>query len=426
MFASAPPEGAPHRPPRTVRPDAIPLLAAPGVELPGPEGLEGFWARVRETGTPLIAPDPQGSPDHAAVTFLWRGTEATRAVQVMPNKLGDPRLPEGNLMECVPGTDVWHWTLRLRRDWRGTYDFHVDEGDGPEADGPGYWQWLRTRRRADPHNSRRMPRRWGGEPVSWAEIRESRSASDWEPRTGVPRGTVTEHAVPSERLGEDRRIWLYEPPAPADGGRHSELPVLVLLDGEHWQPSLGLAGLLDNLVADGRIPPTAAIFVDSVDSGSRWRDLACRPDHAAFLADELLPWAARRLPLTDDPARTVIAGQSLGGLSATYTALTAPHRFGNALVQSASYWWPDGPEPEWLTGRIAAAPRRPVRLRLSFGEQEWVALPAARRLRDALEAAGYDCEYREFNGGHDYLWWRTEMADGLVRLLGSENPTRVP
>lgn len=419
MFASAPPEGAPLHPPRTARPDALPFLAAPGFELPGPEGVDAFWVRVRGRGTPLVAPDPQGSPDHAAVTFLWRGTEATRAVQVMPNKLGDPRRPEGNLMERVPGTDVWHGTLRLRRDWRGTYDFHVDEGGGPGADGPEYWQWLRTRRRSDPFNSRRMPRRWGGEPVSWAEVRESRSDSDWEPRSGVPRGTVTEHTVPSEHLREDRRVWLYEPPAPAGGGGHHELPVLVLLDGEHWQPLLGLANLLDNLVADGRIPPMAAILVDSVDQGARWRDLACRPAHADFLAEELLPWAARRLPLTEDPARTVIAGQSLGGLSATYTALANPHRFGNALVQSASYWWPDGPEPEWLTGRIAAAPRRPVRFRLSFGEQEWVALPAARRLRAVLAEAGYDCEYREFNGGHDYLWWRTEMADGLIRLLGS-------
>ncbi|WP_328718446.1 enterochelin esterase [Streptomyces sp. NBC_00247] len=417
MFASAPPEGAPLRPPRTARPDAVPFLAAPAVDLPEPDEVEEFWDRVRERGTPLVAPDPQGSPDHAAVTFLWRGTASTRAVQVMPNKLGDPRAPEGNLMERLPGTDLWHRTFRLRHDWRGTYDFHVDEGEGPEAGGPGYWQWLRTRRRSDPFNSRLLPRRWGGEPVSWAEIGESRAPSDWEPRSGVPRGTVTECGVPSEHLGEERRVWLYEPAAAAGGGSHDELPVLVLLDGEHWQP-LGLANLLDNLVADGRVPPMVAILVDSADSTSRWRDLACRPAHASFLTDELLPWAARLLPLTKDPARTVIAGQSLGGLSATYTALTAPHRFGNALVQSASYWWPDGPEPEWLTGRIAAASPRPVRFRLSFGEQEWVALPAARRLRDVLEEAGYDYHYREFNGGHDYLWWRAEMADGLTALLG--------
>jgi enterochelin esterase family protein len=219
--------------------------------------------------------------------------------------------------------------------------------------------------------------------------------------------------VASERLGGHRRVWLYTPP-----GASGELPVLVLFDGEHWQPRLGLAHLLDNLIADGRIPPLAAVLPDSVDGDTRWAELTCRPEFVAFLTDELLPWAASRVPLTGDPARTVVAGQSLGGLSAAFAALSAPHRFGNVLVQSGSFWWPDGPEREWLTGRIAQVPRLPVRFWLSFGEQEWVLLPAARRLRDTLAAVGYDdAVYREFNGGHDYLCWRTELADGLAGLL---------
>ena len=424
MIPTAPPEGAPHHPPRLPRPHPVPRLAEPAVPLPGPAGVEEFWAGVRRRGTPLIAPDPQGSPAHRAVTFLWRGTPATRAVQVLPNKLADPRSPEDNLMTRAPGTDIWHWTVRLRCDWRGTYDFGVDEGDGPAPGDPDYWPWLRTRRRHDPHNPATLPRRWGGEPLSRAELTTPPAEFPWRRRAGVPHGTVTEHTVPSRHLATARRVWLYAPPATAlravpPGG----LPLLVLLDGDHWQPRLDVAGLLDNLVADGRIPPLAAVLPDAVDAGTRWRELTCRPWFAAFLTDELLPWAARMLPVTDDPYRTVIAGQSLGGLTAAYTALEAPHRFGNVLAQSGSFWWPEGPSPEWLTSRIADGPRLPVRFRLSFGLQEWVALPAARRLRDTLAAAGYtDAVYREFNGGHDYLCWRTELADGLAALLaGTEH-----
>lgn len=415
MLVSVPPEGAPRHPPRLARPDLLPRLAEPGCALPAPEGVEAFWADVRRRGTPLVGPDPRGRADHRAVTFLWRGSPATRAVQVLPNKLGDPRDPGGNLMEHVPGTDVWHWTLRLRDDWRGTYDVFVDEGGGPEPATPAYWQWLRTRRRSDPFNARALPRRWGGGPVPYAELPAAPTSADWEPRPEVARGRVAEHKVPSAHLGGRRSVWLYEPP----GARESaDLPVLVLLDGEHWQPRLGLAHLLDNLIADGRLPPLAAVLPDSVDAGTRWAELTCRPEYVAFLTEELLPWAAGRLPLTGDPARTVIAGQSLGGLTAAYAALRAPHRFGNVLAQSGSFWWPDGPEPEWLTARVADTPRLPVRFRLSFGEQEWVALPAARRLRAALAAAGYDdAVHREFNGGHDYLCWRTELADGLLDLL---------
>lgn len=424
MIMSVPPQDAPRRPPRTARPDEVPRLREPGCRLPEPgESTEEFWAAVRSTGTPLVSPDPQGSADHRAVTFLWRGTHATRAVQVLPNKIGDPRAPEGNLMERVPGTDVWHWSLRLRHDWRGTYDFYVDEGDAPRFATAGYWQWLRDQRRHDPLNSRTLPRRWSGGPVSYAELPAAPDGQDWQPRPAVPRGRVTAHEVPAGKLGGGtRRVWLYEPPPHP---RHSaELPVLVLLDGEHWQPHLGLGHLLDNLIADGRIPPLVALLPDSVDADTRWSDMTCRPEFAAFLADELLPWAASRLPVTDDPARTVVAGQSLGGLCAAHAALSVPGRFGAVLAQSGSFWWPDGPQAQWLTDRIEAAPRLPVRFRLSFGEQEWVALPAARRLREVLAAAGYDdASYQEFNGGHDYLCWRTELADGLVDLLGPAAPT---
>jgi enterochelin esterase family protein len=416
MITSVPPRDAPHHPPRLARPGALPRLAEPAHPLPAPGATEEFWADVRRRGTPLVGPDPWGEADHRAVTFLWRGTPATRAVQVLPNKLGDPRHPEGNLMEHLPGTDVWHLTLRLREDWRGTYELHVDEGDGPGPGTPEYWARMRTRRRTDPYNTRTLPRRWGGPAVPYAELPAAPRAVDWEPRDGVARGTVTEHTLTSTRLGGPRRVWLYAPPAGT--AKQGPLPVLVQFDGEHWGPRLGLAHLLDNLIADGRVPPLAAVLPESVDAATRWAELSCRPEYVGFLTDELLPWAAGRLPLTDDPARTVVSGQSLGGLTAAYAALSAPHRFGNALVQSGSFWWPAGPEPEWLTARIAETPRLPVRFRLSFGEQEWVALPAARRLRAALAAAGYDdATYREFNGGHDYLCWRTELADGLVELL---------
>ncbi|OON79641.1 enterochelin esterase [Streptomyces tsukubensis] len=427
MSPSAPPEGAPQHPPRLARPYPLPRVRTPDQALPGPAGTEEFWAGVREHGNPLVTPDPDGEADHAAVTYLWRGAPGTRAVQVMPNKLADPRSPEAGLMEHLPGTDVWHWTVRLRDDWRGTYDLCVDDGSGPESGDPDYWRWLRGRRQSDPFNPRTLPRRWGGTPIPYTRLPAAPSAADWEPRDDIPHGTVSEHRVPSDHLGADRRVWLYRPPADPEaetgtaagaGPEAEELPLLVLLDGEHWQPGLGVADLLDNLMADGRLPRLAAVLPESVDASTRWAELTCRPEYVGFLTRELLPWAEGVLPITVDPARTVIAGQSLGGLTAAYAAYAAPGRFGNVLAQSGSFWWPDGPDAEWLTRALADSPRLPVRFWLSFGEQEWVALPAAGRLRDTLAAAGYDdAVYREFNGGHDYLCWRTELADGLVELL---------
>lgn len=418
MPLTAPPDGTTRRPPRIARPQ--PVERADSAWAVRHAGGGDFWGAVRTAGgAPIVGPDPDGDADHRVVTFLWRGTDATRAVLVLPNKIVDPRDMARNLMERVPGTDIWHWSVRMRADWRATYSLCVDEGGGPEAEGE-YWAWLRGQQRTDPLNPRALARRWGGDPVSYVELPHAPAGDDWQRRDGVARGTVSTHTVRSELLGNERQVHLYEPP-----GGGSDLPVLVLMDGEMWQPGLDVAALLDNLIADGSIPPLAALLPESLDADQRWTELACNERFVGFLKTELLPWAGARLSLTRDPARTVVAGQSLGGLTAAYAAVTAPGRFGRVLAQSGSFWWPDGPDlerSEWLTGRIAASEKLPVRFWLSAGEQEWVALPAMRRLCATLREKGYDdAVYREFNGGHDYLCWRTELADGLVGLLGAES-----
>ncbi|WP_459248980.1 enterochelin esterase [Streptomyces youssoufiensis] len=434
------PTDAPRRPPRVPRPAPVPRVASPRVaeldrrrrrrDAAATNAVPDFWREVEAAGTPLVEPDPRGDPEHAVVTFLWRGTPATRSVLVLPNKVIDPRAPEHNLMERLPDSDVWHWSIRMRRDWQATYALCVDEGAPLSPSDPGYLAWLRGQGRPDPRNPHTLPRRWGGPPQSVVRLPAAPPDTAWQRRADVPRGTVSRHTVGCAGLGNERRVWVYEPARAAadDGpgtGTHPEaeagLPVLVLFDGEMWQPELGVATLLDNLIADGRVPPLVALLPESLDSDTRWAELACNDRFVDFLTDDLLPWATERWPLTTDPTRTVLAGQSLGGLMATYAAVRAPHRFGNALSQSGSFWWPDGPAAQWLTSLVEAtpaAPDHPVRCWLSAGEQEWVLLPANRRLPDVLRAQGYAAEYREFNGGHDYLCWRTELADGLTALLG--------
>ncbi|MEU8349349.1 enterochelin esterase domain-containing protein, partial [Streptomyces sp. NPDC048845] len=302
MALPAPPTGAPRRPPRVPRPEPVPRARSPRLAAlaAAPGGAADFWRTVGAEGTPLVEPDPDGDPAYAVVTFLWRGGDGTRAVLVLPNKVMDPRDPAGNLCERIPGTDVWHWSVRMRRDWRATYALCVDAadgpdaGDGPDGDRPGpaagaaYWTWLRGRPRPDPLNARRFPRRWGGAPLSVVELPDAPGAAGWTPRTAVPAGTVSRHTLPGAALGGGRTVWAYEPPGAA-GAR--ELPVLVLFDGEMWQPGLSVSVLLDNLIADGRIPPVLALLPESADSDTRWSELACGEAFTDFLEHELLPWA---------------------------------------------------------------------------------------------------------------------------------------
>ncbi len=156
------------------------------------------------------------------------------------------------------------------------------------------------------------------------------------------------------------------------------------------------------------------------------------------MTQELPPWARQSYHLTTDPARTVVAGASLGGLAAALAALRHPEVFGNVLSQSGSFYWGpetgpfywgpnDGVEFEWLTRQFVTSPRLPLRFYLEVGllerDPRGVNGPsmvlANRHFRDVLQAKGYAVHYAEFNGGHECLCWQGTLDDGLLFLMGN-------
>ncbi|MEV6973101.1 enterochelin esterase [Kitasatospora sp. NPDC093806] len=392
-----------------------------------------FWARVATEGAPLVDPDPD-DPAYRLVTFVLRDGTAGDAtagdavadeagpydgVLALVHTVTDKDRHAGDLtphlMERRPGG--WSRTYRLRADHRASYQLYPVRGAVP---GTARADWLRVLdgARPDPldHGTAagpRLPARDGRHPSSVLALPDAPAQPHAGRRPDVPRGRT----VPAEVAG--RRVDVHLPAGHrADDGPY---PVLVLLDGEMWGEVLSVGDTLDNLTAEGLIPPTVALLVHTMGPG-RPDDLSCNPDFVDLLADRVLPWASARFRTTADPARTVIAGQSAGGLTAAFAAFRRPARFGNALSQSGSFWWPDGTEfdagSEWLTRQFAGQERRTARFYVEVGLQEWMLLPQNRHLRDVLTARGYDLAYREFNGGHDYACWRGGLADGLVHLLG--------
>ncbi|MEU6104588.1 enterochelin esterase [Streptomyces flaveolus] len=421
------------RPVRVTGPRVARLLEeADGADDPRREALTtAFWSEAERLGTPLVE-ELDGEPGHRAVTFLWRGHRATRQVLLFGNRITDRGRLAGSLLERVPGTDVWHLGLRLRADHRGSYRLAADiSPKEPPTDPAALQQRLRSlsaHAAADPLNHRRIATRWQPADSSVFALPDA-PPQPWAGRRGtVPAGRVERHRVPGAAPVGYRDAWVYLPPGHGRAAG-APLPVVVLCDGDMWFGRLGLGGTLDALIADGALPPLAVVAPDAVDRRTRWRDLGGREPFVAFLADELLPWAAGRWPLTTDPRRTVVAGQSLGGVSALYAGLLRPDRFGNVLAQSASLWWrpglppPSGPKPPvygtpWLVGRCTAGPARSLRVHLDVGLHEGSMTDHSRALHDALRTCGHHVTYDEFNGGHDYACWHGALADGLVRLLG--------
>lgn len=100
-----------------------------------------------------------------------------------------------------------------------------------------------------------------------------------------------------------------------------------------WSP-------LAALTREGRLPPAVYLLIDAIDNQRRGVELPCHRDFWLAVQEELLPLVHGYAPFNDRPDRTVVAGQSFGGLAAMFAALNWPQRFGCVLSQSGSYWWP--------------------------------------------------------------------------------------
>ncbi|MFE2043709.1 alpha/beta hydrolase-fold protein [Streptomyces sp. NPDC059477] len=420
------------RPVRATGPRIARLVAElPAADDAGRAALTAaFWSEVEGVGTPLVE-EAAGAPEHRVVTFLWRGHRATRQVLLCGNRLVDREQLAGALLERVPGTDVWHLGLRLRADHRGSYRLAADiSAKEPPTDPAGLQLRLRSlsvHAAADPLNPRRIARRWQRSDSSVFALPDAPGpavASAARGEDGAAGGRVERCPVPTEALGGRRDTWVYLPPG-HPRGEGPPPPVLVLTDGDMWFGRLRLERTLDALIADGSLPPLAVLAPDAVDRLTRRRELGGRDAFVTFLAGELLPWARGRRPLTADPARTVVAGQRLGAVTALYAALRRPDHFGAVLVQSAALSWRPGESGEpplaeapWPVTRSAAVPPLPVRVHLDVGLQEGPVLDRHRTLYETLRTAGNQVTYTEFNGGHDYACWEVALGRALVGLLG--------
>lgn len=391
-----------------------PRLTALAATLAAGGTTDAFWDEVAQQGTPLVEAVDAG---HDRVTFLWRGAE--RNVRLF----GGPSSDHAQLAR-LGNSDVWHASFVVPRSTRLSYRLAPDV---PELPGSGM-----ARRRAilataqaDPHNPKAYPARGvdAYQTYSMLELAEAPQQPWVEPRAGVRQGTVETMELRSDLMRNTRKIHLYRPAGWQSGAADNH--VLVLFDAGAYLGRVPTPTILDNMIAAGVIPPTAALLIDNPTAESRSQELPPNPDFADFLAKELMPWA-RKQGIGAPAARTVIGGSSYGGLASAYAALRHPEVFGNVLSQSGSYWWsPAGEEDQWLTRQFVAVRKLPVRFFLGAGLFESGRggqpgiLETNRHLRDVLRAKGYLVTHREVAGGHDYLVWRGTLSDGLLDLIGT-------
>jgi len=400
------------------------------------EGSAAFWRDIAASSAPLV--EPGANAQEALVTFLWRGTPATRSVKLS----WAMRSEQGFALARLAHSDVWFLTLRLPAGLRASYQLVPDAPVPPGADRMARARAEDAAARPDPLNpAAHWPPAPGRAPVA-AESTAPRSVlrlpgalqEPWLASPAAPRGTLAHARLASSRLGNERDVSIY---LPAGAASAQLLPLLVLFDREAYLDRVDVPALLDALIAQRRIPPLAAVFVGHPAPALRATELPANPAFADFLAHELLPWLRARHPAVSPDARDVVAaGSSYGGLAAAWAGLRHPQAFGNVLALSGSFWWgprnvPRQPdfdrwgEGEWLTREFARSERLPLRFFITAGLMEITLtgdgggiLDTSRHLRTVLQAKGYPVHYQEFAGGHDYYAWRGELAQGLIALLG--------
>ncbi|MED9401561.1 enterochelin esterase [Escherichia marmotae] len=356
--------------------------------------------------------DPQGSEERSAIKRVW--VYITGVTDHHQNS-------QPQSMQRIAGTDVWQWTTQLNANWRGSYCFipteRADIFSTPSPDRLELregWQKLLPQAIADPLN----PQSWKGgrgHAVSALEMPQAPLQPGWDCRQ-TPENSAREITWRSERLGNSRRVWIFTTgDVPAE-----ERPLAILLDGEFWAQSMPVWSPLTSLTCRQQLPPAVYVLIDAIDTAHRARELPCNADFWLAVQQELLPLVKAITPFSDRADRTVVAGQSFGGLSALYAGLHWPERFGCVLSQSGSYWWPHRsgqPEGQLIeqlkSGDVSA---EGLRIVLEAGIREPVIMRANQALYAQLQTTQQSIFWRQVDGGHDALCWRGGLMQGLIDL----------
>lgn len=244
---------------------------------------------------------------------------------------------------------------------------------------------------------------------------------------------------------EPRSVTVVVPEGYDEGAER--YPVVYLMDGIVALGVWGATTTLDDLAAEGAIPPHILVAINSTTK-RLWEltpdayedapeEILPRDDQypggggpafATLVTDIIKPYVDAHFRTRCGRENTTIGGFSLGGLMCMYFLLEHGDVFGRGLCESGSWWWNEGAEVEAL--RAFAGPM-PVRLWVDVGTAEALEpLPGynigmvnrAREVRDvAIERGmvlGEDLGYYEQpDAPHDFAFGGLRLPLALEFLL---------
>lgn len=161
----------------------------------------------------------------------------------------------------------------------------------------------------------------------------------------------------SEILNESRTIWVYTPNITSQISNTGKLyPVLYLLDGNaHFYSTVGIIQQLSQANGNGVLPE---MIVVGIENTNRFRDLVPSADlnktnpFIEFLSSELIPYIDKNYHTA--PYK-LLAGHSLGGLTAIDILTKHPDLFNAYIAIDPSMWYD---EENFLKNAVNQLPKQ--------------------------------------------------------------------
>jgi len=282
---------------------------------------------------------------------------------------------------------------------------------------------------------------------------------------GVPSGTLSEKIEHTSKIydGMKSEYWIY---VPAQYDPKTPAALMVFQDGGgyiHRDGNNPTLNVLDNLIAEKKIPVMIAVFInpgDITDSpgtptynfvkaySDKWhRTLkdsmrstlydTVSDRYARFLRDEVLADVQSRYSIRKGAYSHAITGLSSGGICSFNAAWQMPDQFSRVISWIGSFtsiqWKEDPGTPDGgqdYPEKVLREPRRNLRVWLQDGSEDqendrYGSWPLANvRLANALKLKGYDFHFSFGKGTHNSGQGAAEFPEEMIWLWRDYDPAR--
>lgn len=230
--------------------------------------------------------------------------------------------------------------------------------------------------------------------------------------------------VETHPIDYTRHITVYVPAQYVAG---TAAPFIVGHDGPRGKPDMMMPNILNNLIAQKRVPVQILIQISSGGGDAQGHERGREYDtmsglYATFIENEVLPLVEKNagVKLTKDPEGRATMGSSSGGSAALAMAWYRTDLYHRVLTTSGTFvnqQWPFNPETpggawDFHAKIIPESPVKPIRIWMAVGDRDllnpnvmrddmhdWV--EANNRMAKVLKAKGYHYQYVYcLNAGH--------------------------